>query len=365
MTITMKDIAMLAGVSRQAVSSTLDGNNRSRVSPATREKILKLARQLNYVPNAAARSLNGGKTHAIGILSTNSSPFHSMLLSEVCQILTARGYYSLTGYYDYGTYCSSSALSEMVSRGVDGVIIMNSNERKALEVHQKVPYVYCSHHHTEFDIGIDNELTGYLGTTHLLDHGHRRVHYLQIMSRDPEAPSHFHLRLEGWRRAHSERGIAVDDEMIITLAELDGRGSRLVEALRRKKVTALYASNDYIGCKAMKCLFEYGIRVPEDIALIGCDGHSFTEFMPVSLATLIQPLHPIAEKCVDLLLERIEKTQLHVPPAFLKIPPRVLPGGSCGCVSRSAEQLYRINTMGSLEKDYLINFNKNIAEDCL
>jgi LacI family transcriptional regulator len=358
MAVTMKDIAMLAGVSQQAVSSALNGNGSSRVAAAKKEKILKLARELNYVPNAAARSLSGGQTKAIGILGAINGGWQNNLNSEICELLISRGYNTLNSHYGVANFCATKSLTELISRGVDGVIILNSQNKKELETNQSVPFVYSSHCHEHgYDVGVDNELTGYIGTRHLLEHGHQRVFYLFPMWQETN-----HERADGWRRAHEERGISVSDSMMISMRELDGRVDRLLELLHKNKVTAIFAKNDYMAAKVMKCFYERGIRVPEDIALVGCDGYSFVEFCPVSLTTVVQPIRPVAEITVDLLLKRIADKELHAQFAENKISPLLWTGGSCGCRQQPIEQLYRLNTTSSLEKDMKINFNQNIME---
>lgn len=354
----MKDIAMLAGVSKQAVSVALNGNGSSRVSAEKREKIQKLAKELNYVPNAAARSLSGSETRTIGLMGSISGTHPGILISEICETLIARGYNTLLSQYNWTNYQATSALSELVSRGVDGVIIMDSANRAELEKGQKVPFVYCSHDWpANDDVGTDDEQIGYLATNHLLDHGHRRVFYVS-----PMASFHKKRRITGWERAQQERGIAVTDDMLINLRDLNGQTDLLLERLKCSGVTALLCSNDYVGAKILKALWERGVRIPEDIAIVGCDGLSLTEFCPVSLTTVIQSVRQVAEASVDLLLERIRKKELHAPAAGIQIQPVLHCGGSCGCPQPMISQLYRINSTGSLEKDMMINFNQNILE---
>lgn len=355
--VTMKDIAMLAGVSQQAVSAALNGNGSSRVSPAKREKIRKIARELNYVPNTVARVLAGGKTRAIGIVSAIDSGWNSFLLAEICMQLTALGYNTLISHYGNSNYCATDSLTELISRGVDGVIILNSPGNTRLANGLAVPFVFGSHRNQGgYDVGINNELTGYLGAGHLLEHGHAKAAFMRIMA-DGSAD-----RQTGWRRAHAERGVEVTDQDIITLREIDGRVEPLLAYLRRRKVTALFCSNDFVAAKAMRCLLENGIRVPEDIALVGCDGHSFAEFCPVALTTVLQPLRPHVRKMVELLMQRIENRELRPKLARIKINPQLWLGGSCGCRSGKLEELYRINTPGALELDKRLNCGIDIVD---
>lgn len=361
MSVTIKDIAMLAGVSHQAVSAALNGNGSSRVSAARKEKIRKIARELNYVPNAIARKFAGGNTKAIGIVSSMDPGWNMHLAAEVCLLLTSQGYNTLVSHFSMSNYCALNSLLELVSRGVDGVIILNSssNSRKELQKGLTVPCVFGSHNHLDgYDVAVNNETTGYIGTRHLLEHGHARVMYLCVMNHPGND------RQKGWARAHAERNIETAAEDSVILRDIDGSFDRLLEIIRKRQFSAVFCSNDYVAAKLVKALLMHGIRVPDDIAVMGCDGYSFLEFCPISIATVIQPIRPQAEAIVDLLLKRIGTGETGSRPAGIDIEPQVYPGSSCGCRREAKiKELYRINTLGSLEKNMLLNFNKNILED--
>ena len=128
MSVTMKDIAMLAGVSRPAVSAVLSGAASTiRVSAAKRERILKIARELNYVPNNAARSLSGGRTNTIGVFGGVFSDYgtRAALVTEIASLLRVRGYRVVGGHHGYGGSDDTLRfLAEFSSHGVDGVIVL-------------------------------------------------------------------------------------------------------------------------------------------------------------------------------------------------------------------------------------------------
>ncbi len=349
----MKDIAMLAGVSRQVVSTVLNGNGSSRVSPVKKEAILKLACDLNYVPNTVARTLAGSHTKAIGLLASMVPGWNNHLAGEICSLLTSHGYNTLTSHYGH---CSAEAsLIELVSRGVDGVVVLNSDSRSELERNLTVPHVFGSNNNLGgYDVGICRWKTGYIGTEHLLEHGHKQVVFLGIHTDDRE---------RGWRDAHAAHGIKVDDRQIICLRELDGRVDKVLARLQELKATAIFAQNDYLAARAVRLLTDRGMRIPDDIAIVGCDGYTFTEFCPVPLSTVIQPLRPQAEAIVNLLLDRIERKELGAGFAGITVEPIIWRNASCGCPRREIETFYRLNTFGSLEKDMRMNDNINITED--
>lgn len=358
--VTLHDIAMLVGVSHQAVSATLRGNGSSRVSAATREKILKLARQLNYVPNPAALSLTGAETRSIGIVTGTLTGLPSVIIDDICDLLLSRGYFPLLapavlvgdGMPGGGL---PAALQGLVARGVDGVIFLAKEPPPRSAGGQRVPYVHCANDCPDCDLGIDKEQTGSLPTRHLLEHGHRRIGLVQIMRGDSE-------RSLGWLKMMREQGADPAPAWRICLRELDGRGDLFLQHLRREKLTALFAQNDYVACKVMSLLLQHGLRVPEDVAIIGCDGYAFTDFMPGGLTTMVQPVSVLALRTVDLMLDRISRHDLQAAPARIRIAPVLRRAGSCGCPPLRTERLFRINTPSLLEKDHLLNFNDDILE---
>ncbi len=120
----------------------------------------------------------------------------------------------------------------------------------------------------------------------------------------------------------------------------------------------MFASNDYVGGKIVKAAIQHGIRVPEDLAVIGCDGYSFTEFNTVSLTTMVQPIRARAKKIAELLEQRIERNELKSPSAGIKLEPVLHIGGSCGCKEAVINELYQLNTFSLLERDERMNFGK-------
>ena len=359
MSVTLKDIALLAGVSYQAVSAVLNGKGSSRVSESTREKILRISKEVNYVSNVAARSLKGASSKTIGFMGPiMSSGLNSALIGEISQMLIAKGYNILYNDYSSANLKATDALLNLLARGVDGIIIYNSEATRSFEEKQTVPYLFYSHNNHKFmDVGVDNEYGGYLATKHLMEHGHQKVLFLTVREHQKKGS-----RCMGWRRAHEEAGIAVTEEDIVVLREFDGNVEKTVNYLKRKKVTAIFTSNDFIAVKLIRILFQNGIKVPDDIAVIGYDGYSFCESSTPSLTTVVQPIRPQAEFGVELLLKRIENKELHSVPANHFIKPFLYTGESCGCQGKKIDNFYRINTFNTLEKDAKINFNIDILK---
>lgn len=347
---------MLVGVSRQAVSAALNNSKSCRISEEKCREIKRVARELNYVSNNAARSLKGAPSKTIGFMGPfMSSGLNSALISEISQMLTAEGYNILYNNYAQSSYSATESSLNLLARGVDGIIVYNSEKIAPFMEKQIVPYLFYSHNnHNYMDIGVDNEYGGYIATKHLLEHGHSKVAFMTILPPGEKA------RYAGWRRAHHEAGIEVSDEDMIILRELNADVDLMINTLKRQKITAVFTSNDFIGAKLIKILTQRGIGVPKEIAVIAYDGYEFSGFCAPSLTTVVQPIRKQAEIGVKLLLERIANKELSSPPTNCLIEPMLYIGASCGCQEKLIDKFYSINTFDMLEKSAKMNFDTNI-----
>jgi DNA-binding LacI/PurR family transcriptional regulator len=350
----MKDIAMLAGVSRQAVSAVLNSTQNSRVSDENRKKILRIAKELNYVPNSAARSLKGGPTKTIGLLGVPfSSGLNNALYSEIADILNTFGYNLLSCQYGHGNYSAARGLTELLSRGVDGIIITNSEDRKELERNQTVPYVFCSHNNVAgFDVGVNNTQGGYIATKHLIEHGRKRICFVCAQGSIIDD-----VKSQGMRLALTESGLDINEDFFFSLRSLEGKTEKLLKKLTSLNADAVFCSNDFIAAKLIAVLHKNRVKVPDDIAVIGYDGYTFSQFAPVPLTTVIQQVRKQAEISVDTLMNRIKDNTLKAEPENISLTPKLHIASSCGCKLDDLDKMFTINTFTLLEKDLKMNFD--------
>lgn len=357
MRVTMKDIAKLVGVSQQTVSAVLRENKTgSRSSKTTRDKILRLATELNYIPNQAAISLKGGATQTIGIMgSLYGSAVNAGLTREISEIFLTHGYQSISCNYNSVSFNYTKTLTELISMGVDGVVIVNSDKREELLLNLSVPHLFLSHNNEGgYDVGVDDFVGGKMATEHLIKHGRRRIAYIGINT------SIVTERQRGWEQALIKAKLFYGNSLILDLRDDDSHSESLLEKLVDLKVDAVFTQNDYIATKLMAILIKHGLIVPDDIAIIGYDGCSFAEFSPVPLTTVIQPVHRQAKIGAELLLERIKKKKLDYPLANIRIEPKLFVASSCGCNKDTLDYTFSINTFPLLEEHFKINFGKNI-----
>lgn len=322
---TMKEIAGLAGVTRFAVSAVLGNSKSTRVSEKTRRKILRLAEKYDFVPNLAAKQLNGVSSNLIGLISV---PSHlglvAVLQAEIITILQSRGLEVLTAHLSPDTD-QRKIVNDLRARRVNGIIGVGMNARIFQPENDPIPMVYCSHtSRCGFDFGCDIALGGYLAAKHMLGHGRRKLVYLGL-----DEDIFNRLKYDGVCKALKESGIKVNKDNLL-IAE-GGNSKEILSQLRKRHADSLICCNDFAAAEMLKVLMRNGIKVPDDLAITGFDGYSFCKYTPVSLATVVQPINEQAERSVELLLNRIETH--HLPDGFsnIKLQPLFQTGGSCGC----------------------------------
>ena len=325
MAITMNELAKLAGVSRPAVSAVLNNSHASRVSPETREKILRLAAETNFVPNLAARQMKGISSRLVGLISV---PSHmglvAVLQAELITMLQTRGFEVLTAHWA-AAGDQERIMNEFRARQVNGVMALGMRTKIIQTENAPMPIVYCSHTNLcGFDVGCDIALGGYLAARHLLAHGRRKLVYLGV-----DASVFNQRKHAGMLKALEEAGLEAGEDSLLIVE--NGDMKEILSQLRRRRADALVCCNDFTAAAMLKFFPRSGVDVPGDLAVTGFDGYSFCEYTPVTLATVVQPVRAQAERAVALLVERINAGQAPEGFSSIKLPPVFRPGASCGC----------------------------------
>ena len=325
MGMTMKDIAELAGVTRFAVSAVLGNSKSTRVSAKTRKKILRLAEKYDFVPNLAARQLNGISSNLIGLISVPSYlGLLSVVQMEVITILQLRGLEVLTAC-QVSSNDQRKIINEFRTRQVNGIIGFSLDSKIIQPKNDKIPVVYCSHNNLcGFDVGSDVGLGGYLAARHLLGHGRRKLVYMAWGDTGSDR-----LKYEGVCKALEEAGMKAEKDNFLVVE--NGNSKEIFSQLRKRRADALICCNDYVAAEMLKVFLQNGIKVPDDLAVTGFDGYFFCNFTPVSLSTVIQPVGEMAQRAVELLIKRMDARRSHEEFSSIRLPPSFQPGDSCGC----------------------------------
>ncbi|PHV11685.1 LacI family DNA-binding transcriptional regulator [Chitinimonas sp. BJB300] len=305
---TMKDVAHLAGVSITTVSHLL--NNTRPVGDEARARIEQAIRELSYVPSAVARSLKHNVTHTVGMMLPNSS---NPYFSELMRVIEARcfdaGYNVILCNSDDNPAKQSTYLRVLTERRVDGLIVVTSGEDVGLhallsELSLPVILVDREINRVQYDlVEVDHVQGGYLATQHLLSLGHQNIACIG----GPVALSSSDQRIAGWRRAMVEWGINPTD-VDLQRGDFTSRGGyQAMHALLKQAQcpSAVFACNDLMAIGAMCAAYELGIRVPDQLSIVGFDGISLASFSSPPLTTVIQPKEIIGAMAVDMLIEGI------------------------------------------------------------
>jgi DNA-binding LacI/PurR family transcriptional regulator len=317
--VTHLDVAKLAGVSTAVVSYVVNDGPRP-TSPDVRERVLRAIRELDYHPSAVARGLRSQRTNTIGFIvdDYNSldvfvSPYSARIMTGLTAQLKARGYYLLLYPLDIGEGLSSIELLLRSGR-LDGVVVrlvQDPPETDALLgviAGTQVPCVTIERPGApQFGFGAvtyDDLAGGYTATDYLIGRGHTRIAHIGGDPRYSTARG----RLDGYRRALAEHGIAADEALIV------GRDwdpvvaragvAQLLELERPP--TAIFAASDDLAICAIEELHARGRRVPEDVAVIGFDDIDAAATTTPPLTTMRIPLNDLGRRAADLLLDLVQ-----------------------------------------------------------
>ena len=310
--VTIKDVAALAGVSFATVSRALD--DRQEISRETKEKVRTACAQLGYVPNVAAKGLTGQATHTIGVVVPDiSNPYFAGMATAIEQRAAEAGYRVLLSNSVRNEEQELLGIENFLSRQVDGVLISAispESQARHREILGNMPCVYIGINHGEdcSYVMADNEIGAYEAARYLVELGHRDILFFGGRTRSKTRS----IRLRGFHRALEEAGLEGRD-----LAAPDGVGVMREWSYRKAKELlsggdlpdAIFAFSDITALKIMEAAEECGIRIPEDVSLLGYDNISFASLPRIDLTTVSQQKHRLGQLAVERLLERIGGSQ--------------------------------------------------------
>lgn len=305
----IQDIARVAGVSNQTVSRVL--NHKPDVSIETRERIEAVIKQLGYRPSDLARGLRNKNTRTIGLVVPDSAnPFFAEIAKGVENGGFAAGYSVILCNSAQDKARELEHLELLRAKGVDGIIfIATSTEIDHIGplIDSGIPVALFYREAPGLNVdtfAIDNRLAGALATQHLTDLGHRQI--ACIRPRSDKTPSG--QRVAGYRAALEAVGVSPAPRLM-------PRGDNLIESGARAALelldsgepfTAIFASNDAMAIGALRALRDRGLRVPDDISLVGVDDILLASFVDPPLTTVAQDKQVAGERAVASLIERIE-----------------------------------------------------------
>lgn len=315
------DVARLAKVSPSTVSRFL--NRTTFVSDDKSKQIEKAIKSLGYKPNYQMNQGNNTRSMTIGVLVQNpESPHTSRVLNDMEKVLIAQGYSLVIATGHWQKTLESHALEYLAKSNVDGVIIITGSlsEEQILEYAKRIPVVavgYSFAGENVRTINVDNVLGGYMATLHLMQQGHVNIAHVKGLLNQPDAVARF----VGYKKALQEAGVKVLPKLIKQGDFSSESGyQRTVELIESKvHFSALFAANDQTAYGAIKALHDHGIRVPEDVSVIGFDDLPTSQYFTPALTTMRQPIEEIGAVCAESILNLLsgEKHEVRLPPIDL------------------------------------------------
>jgi LacI family transcriptional regulator len=306
---TIKDVALRAGVSVTTVSHVV--NDTRHVSAQGRERVELAIRELDYVPSAVARSLKSNTTRTLGMLIPNSSnPYFAEIVRIVEDRCFGAGYTLILCNTDDEPRRQSVYLQVLAERRIDGLIVVSTGDDDSLvtQLHGlRIPTVLVDR---EIDdpacdlVETAHMQGGLLAVRHLLSLGHRRIACIG----GPTGVMPSEQRIEGWRMALAEAGAPPTADALLWRGGFTSQGGyEAMHAILRTEQapSAVFVCNDLMAIGALRAAHESGVRVPDELSIVGFDDIELSAYTSPPLTTVAQPKERIGALAVDMLLERV------------------------------------------------------------
>ena len=322
---TIKDVAALAGVSFTTVSHVL--NDTRPVSPEARARVLAAVEEIGYLPSAVARSLRKSETRIVGVLVPNvQNPFFAELVCGVEACCRQAGYSVLICNSDNDPSHQQDYMRTLLEKRVDGLLLSSAGDDEALArifkmarvpavtVDRLVPGVGGDR------VSVNNQEGARLIVEHLVERGHRRIACIS-------GPREFEVsreRVEGWRRALAGAGVEVDESLVVEsdFSSPGGYAATRALLLGDHGITAVFASNDMMAVGALRAAAELGVRLPQELSVVGFDDIELSRYVFPALSTAGVSIRELGAEAGRVLIGRIENPNAAL--RDIQLTPRVV-----------------------------------------
>lgn len=305
---TIRDVSRLAKVSTATVSRVLSGN--VRVSPERRQAVMAAVAELDFLPNAFARSLATNRSHGVGVVvSEVSSAVYGGILQGIESVIEGHAMHMLVSSGHHQAAIERRAYDVLRQRRCDALILQldgASDDEVVAFARADVPVVVVGRRVPALPdrcVYLDNVAGGYLATRHLIERGHRAIAHVAGLAGVADACD----RHAGYRRALEEAGIGYDAALVVDGDFMEEGGQRALRSLleRERAFTAVFAANDQSAAGVLRALREADLRVPEDVSVVGFDDTLLAHYLVPSLTTVRQPLQEMGQAAAWLALTRL------------------------------------------------------------
>jgi LacI family transcriptional regulator len=292
MAVRLKDIARDLGVSVVTVSKVLRGN--TDISEATRRRVLKRMKELNYQPNMMARGLASGCTYTVGLVVPDLvHPFFAEFAKSLSGVLRTNSRALVLASSEEDSEIERQEIRTLLNRGVDVLLIAScqANLRNFYELGDtRTPYVLFDRnfpHLAAHFVGSDDVAVGEMATRHLVDIGRKRIAHIGGKNTSPSFD-----RLRGYRNALIQFGLPTSDDYVVVRERVEEAGDiagfqAMQELLKlERRPDAVFCYNDLTALGAIDATLKSGLRVPEDVAVIGCGNLRYANYLKVPLSSI-------------------------------------------------------------------------------
>jgi LacI family transcriptional regulator len=326
----LKDIAQDLGLSVVTISKVL--RDHPDIGEETRKRVLKRMKEVNYQPNFAARSLITGETWTIGLVVPDLlHPFFAQIAKAISVEVRKQGYSLFISSSDEDPKLERQEIEQLLARRVDVMLIASAqwttDSFRRIE-EQKIPYILLDRQLAGLEsnfVGVDDEAVGVLATSHLIEQGCQRIAHI----RGPEVSTAIG-RMEGYKQALAAHHMAPLPGHIVSIgASGDHRGERggyeATKKLLANKVRpdGIFCFNDPVALGTMRAILDAGLRIPEDVAVVGCGNLSYSDFLRVPLTSVDQGSKAIGKRAAALAL-KLAHNKVPASPKSELVPPQIV-----------------------------------------
>lgn len=334
---TLEEIGKLAGVSRSTVSRVI--NNHPSIRPHVRARVEKVIAETGYQPNSAARSLASNRSRIIGLLmpsvlqSAFTDPYYPRVIQAISHACNENDY-TVSLFLSQTVEEEEKMIRRIVGGGlIDGLIVTaDTIDTPFVPTIQRlgIPFVQIGRPHEQSAeqisyIDVDNYAGAHQATSHLIQQGHTRIAQIATVHNSAGFD-----RDRGYRHALSERGIAIDEDLIELADFSEASGYNAMKALLPKAPDAVFVQSDKMAIGALRALREADVRVPEDIAIVGFDDLPVATMGEIELTTVRQPIYRTGVMAVETLLD-ILNTSME-PARHIVLPVELVIRASSGAI---------------------------------
>jgi DNA-binding LacI/PurR family transcriptional regulator len=334
----LKKLADHLGLAPATVSLVLNGSAvAGTIRPETRDLIYAAAKEFNYRPNFFARCLRTRRSFTIGVMvSEVSEGYNATVMSGIEDHLLREGYFYFVASHRFRPDLIDEYPELLLQRAVDGLIIVNTPWQRSLSV--PVVTVSC-HHNIEGipSIVLDHHLAAEIALKHLVKLGHRKIAFIKGQAFVPDTE----VRWQAIVEVAGQMGLPISPKLVVQIED-NSPSSELGYRVTHKflaseqRFTALFAFNDISAMGAIRCLHESGLRVPEDVSVIGFDDIESAAYQTPGLTTVRQPLRKMGRTAAQTVLRQIAHNgkEPYSAPTEITVEPELVVRGTTAVLSR-------------------------------